>query len=82
MTSQRYPSGRIINTEFDSTGRVSGVKDAATNNYYVGGMPTDSANRIQYNSQGAVSAMKLGNGLWERTTYNSRLQPTYIKLGS
>ena len=31
---------------------------------------------------GAISAMKLGNGLWEHTNFNSRLQPTQIGLGT
>ena len=37
---------------------------------------------LQYTSHGAISAMKLGNGLWEHTSFNSRLQPTLIGLGT
>ena len=29
-----------------------------------------------------VASAKLGNGLWEHTNYNSRLQPTQIGLGT
>ena len=35
-----------------------------------------------YNAAGAVTAMKFGNGRWESTQFNSRLQPTMIGLGS
>src|SRR5262249_7452353 len=50
--------------------------------YYAGAASSDSSNRIQYAAHGAVSAMKLGNGLWEHTNFNSRLQPIEIGLGS
>ena len=33
-------------------------------------------------SAGAVTAMQLGNGGWESTEFNSRLQPTQIALGA
>lgn len=39
------------------------------------------ANGFFYIAAGAVTAMKLGNGKWENTTFNSRLQPTKIGLG-
>ena len=39
-------------------------------------------NRFVYNAAGAVSSLKLGNGKFESTTFNSRLQPTQIALGS
>ncbi|MGB7070785.1 MAG: RHS repeat-associated core domain-containing protein, partial [Pyrinomonadaceae bacterium] len=35
-----------------------------------------------YNAAGAVSSMRLGNGKFENTQFNSRLQPTQIGLGS
>ena len=37
---------------------------------------------MQYAAHGGVSAMRLGNGLWEHTNSNSRMQPTQIGLGS
>jgi hypothetical protein len=40
------------------------------------------ANAFTYTSAGAVSSMRLGNGKFENTTFNSRLQPTQIGLGS
>ncbi|MGD9588458.1 MAG: hypothetical protein AB7Q37_04750 [Pyrinomonadaceae bacterium] len=39
------------------------------------------ANNFTYNAAGAVTSMQLGNGTWEGTTFNSRLQPTQIALG-
>ena len=40
------------------------------------------ANNFTYNAAGAVTSMQLGNGRWESTTFNSRLQPTQIALGA
>jgi len=40
------------------------------------------ASNFTYTASGAVSSMQLGNGLWESTAFNSRLQPTQIALGT
>src|SRR5262249_50377044 len=72
-------------TDYDTAGRVAGVKNQASGAYWAGAAPTDTTNRIQYAPQGAVSAMRLGNSgtsLWERTTYNTRLQTEQIRLGT
>jgi RHS repeat-associated protein len=82
MTSQTYPSNKKVVTSYDAAGRIAGVKDSLAAAYYVGASATDSSNRIQYTATGAVSVIKLGNGLWEHTNYNSRLQPTQIGLGT
>lgn len=81
MTSQTYPSNKIIATEYDGAGRIAGVKNQASAAYYVGAAPADPTNRLQYTAHGAVSQMKLGNQLWEHTSFNSRLQTTQIGLG-
>ncbi|HEV2864838.1 MAG TPA: RHS repeat-associated core domain-containing protein [Pyrinomonadaceae bacterium] len=81
LTSETYPSGRVVRTEYDGAGRVAGVRNQA-GSYYAGAAPTDAQNRIAYTASGAVSAMRLGNGLWERTQYNSRLQITQLGLGA
>ncbi|MBK7706817.1 MAG: hypothetical protein IPJ30_13865 [Acidobacteria bacterium] len=39
------------------------------------------ANHFTYTAAGAVSSMQLGNGTWEKTAFNSRLQPTQTALG-
>src|SRR6185503_2971871 len=82
LISQTYPSGRVVKTEYDGAGRSAGVKNNATGTYYAGAVATDATNRIQYSAAGAIQAMKLGNGLWEHTNFNSRLQRIQIGLGS
>lgn len=82
LISLTYPSGRVIKPEYDAAGRTAGVKDQASGTYYAGAAYTDATNRLQYAPHGAVSVMKLGNGLWEHTTFNNRLQPTQIGLGT
>ncbi|MEN3325328.1 MAG: hypothetical protein V7638_135 [Acidobacteriota bacterium] len=82
IVSQTYPSGRVIKTNYDEAGRIAGVKNEATGLYYAGAASTDTTNRLQYAVTGAIQTMKLGNNLWERTTFNSRLQPTQIALGT
>ncbi len=82
LTSETYPSGRVVLTEYDSAARIAGVKNQATGLYYAGATSSDTVNRMQYAAHGAVSVMKLGNGKWEHTNFNSRLQPTQIGLGS
>ncbi|HLG13898.1 MAG TPA: RHS repeat-associated core domain-containing protein, partial [Blastocatellia bacterium] len=82
VTDETYPSLRVVHTEYDGAGRIAGVRNQATGAYYAGGASGDAVNRIQYTAHGAVSAMKLGNSLWEHTMFNSRLQPTQIGLGT
>jgi len=82
MLTETYPSGRVVQTEYDSAGRVAGVRNQGATSYYAGATASDAANRIQYSPQGAVSTMKLGNGKWEHTNFNNRLQPTRIGLGT
>ena len=40
------------------------------------------ANSFVYTAAGAVSSLRLGNGKFENTQFNSRLQPTQIGLGA
>ena len=82
QTAMTYPSGRVITSEYDGAGRLSGVRDQSSGVYYAGAASTDATNRLQYAAHGAVSVMKLGNGLWEHTSFNSRLQTTQIGLGT
>lgn len=74
MTSETYPSLKKVVTSYDSAGRISQVKDQSLNKLYASG--------FSYASHGAVEAMTLGNNLIERATFNSRLQPVQIKLGT
>ncbi|HEX7314489.1 MAG TPA: RHS repeat-associated core domain-containing protein [Pyrinomonadaceae bacterium] len=81
LVSEQYPSGRMVKTEYDAAGRVAGVKNPATGLYYAGGA-AGSAERILYNASGAATSVRLGNGLWEQTDYNSRGQLTRLRLGT
>jgi RHS repeat-associated protein len=82
LTRQTYPSGRIVVTDYDAAGRLSGVKQQATGFYYAGSAPTATMGRMQYAAHGGLSAMRLGNQMWEMTRFNNRLQPTEISLGT
>ena len=78
MIEQTYPSGRKVKNTLDATGDLSLVqsKKNASSGYWA------YANSFTYNAAGAVTSMQLGNGRWESTTFNSRLQPTQIGLGA
>jgi len=82
MTLEEYPSQKMIETQYDGAGRIAGVKQAGVSGFFAGAASSDATNRLQYTAHGAVSVMKLGNGLWEHTNFNSRLQPTQIGLGA
>lgn len=69
LTSEKYPSGRIINVGYDANGRLSQISDASRT--YL--------NNLQYQSNGgALSGMTLGNGVQQSFGYNDRLQMTQI----
>ena len=77
MTTETYPSGRAITTVYDVAGRAStinGQKTGEANKTY--------ASAFSYAAHGGIASMNLGNGLWEHTNFNSRLQPTLIGLGT
>jgi RHS repeat-associated protein len=77
LSSQQYPSGRVVSTSYDNAGRfntVTGQKAGEPNKSY--------ATSFSYTANGTVSSVKLGNNLWEHTSYNSRLQPVEIGLGT
>lgn len=70
LRSETYPSGRVVATTYDQAGRISGVQGARA-----------SLGSISYMPHGAVTSARLGNGLWETTLFNMRLQPKWIRLG-
>ena len=74
MTGETYPSQKKVVTSYDTAGRVSEVKNQALNKLYASG--------FSYGTHGAVEAMTLGNNLVERTSFNTRLQPVQIRLGT
>ena len=82
ISSQTYPSGRIVTTNYDTAGRIAGVKNETNGLYYAGAAASDVLNRIQYAAHGVVSKIKLGNEKWEHTNFNNRFQPIEIGLGT
>jgi hypothetical protein len=77
LIEQQYPSGRKVRNELDASGDLALVESKKN----PGHAYWTFANRFSYNATGAVTSMQLGNGRWESTTFNSRLQPTQIALG-
>ncbi|MBL0162036.1 MAG: RHS repeat protein [Bryobacterales bacterium] len=87
LAAVTYPgSGRTITTCPDGLGRVvwvSGVKTAADCEQAAAVSHTDAyASGITYGAHGAMSGLRLGNGLYESTTYNTRQQPSVLGLGT
>ena len=78
LIEQKYPSGRIVKNTLDAEGDLAIVqsKKNANQGFF------NYAKNFIYTAAGAVSSMQLGNGKWESTTFNSRLQPTQIALGT
>ena len=78
LIEETYPSGRVVKNTLDATGDLSMVtskeNSSAIYKTYV--------NDFTYNAAGAVTSLKLGNGKFESTQFNSRLQPTQIALGA
>ncbi len=70
MTAQKYPSGRVVETEIDNFGRMAEVSDAQRT--YVSG--------LAFNAQGMLSQINLGNGTNEAFAYNDRFQMTSQSL--
>ncbi len=78
MIEQQYPSGRKVQNVLDADGSLEMVKSRknTSSGYHA------YANNFTYNAAGAVTSVQLGNGTWESTAFNSRLQPTQIALGA
>jgi len=78
LDEQTYPSGRVVKNELDASGDLATVtsKENSSAIFKI------YANDFTYNAAGAVTSLRLGNGRFETTTFNSRLQPTQIGLGT
>lgn len=78
LVEQQYPSGRVVKNVLDQNGDLAMVeaKKNSSSGYW------SYANSFTYNAARAVTSMQLGNGRWESTVFNSRLQPTHINLGT
>lgn len=75
LISQTYPSGQIVSTSYDQTGDLMEVSRS------MGGGTYKYASEFEFTAAGEIGKIKLGNGLWERTEYNSRRQIKKIILG-
>lgn len=76
---QGLPSGRFIWTAYDDASRIKSVSAETA-----GGGSRSYVSEVGYAPHGPISAMRLGNGLWEHTEFDpgGRLQPTVIGLGA
>ncbi|MFN6963476.1 MAG: RHS repeat domain-containing protein [Pyrinomonadaceae bacterium] len=90
LIEETYPSGRVVKNVLDMSGDLSIVQSGkcldanpATNAACTNRAGLwNYASSFTYNAAGAVTSMQLGNGLWESTVFNTRLQPTRIALGT
>ena len=73
LLTQTYPSTKVVKYEYGSDGDLAQVSNNQTQKVY--------ANSFGYAAHGQVEKMRLGNGKWETTAFNSRLQITNIGLG-
>jgi RHS repeat-associated protein len=78
LDEETYPSTRVVKNELDPNGDLLAVesKKNSTAGFW------RYADTFTYNAAGAVTSMQLGNGRWESTVFNARLQPTQIALGA
>ena len=77
LIEETYPSNRVVKNTLDADGDLSKVQSKKANDTF-----RIYANSFNYTAAGAVSSVRLGNSKWENTSFNSRLQPTQIGLGS
>lgn len=78
LISQTYPSGRMVTTSYDTDGNLANVSSKSNST----ATPGTYASAFRYTPAGAIQSMKLGNGRFESTLFNSRLQPIEIGLGT
>ncbi|MEW6735751.1 MAG: hypothetical protein AB1489_30950, partial [Acidobacteriota bacterium] len=72
--SHTYPSGTIVTTSYNNSGQISTVSR--------NGQLITSTTNSSYNAAGALVQEQLGNQLYHNISYNSRLQPKRISLGT
>ncbi|MBA3352270.1 MAG: RHS repeat protein, partial [Blastocatellia bacterium] len=79
LVSQTYPSGKVVTNFFDNVGdlwSVAGRTPTTPYKSYASGFDYD------FISTGAQNKMQLGNGRWESTIFNKRLQTVQVALGT
>ena len=62
MTSEKYPSGKVVTNSFDANGRLSGLADASRT--YLNGLAYQG-------NGGSVSTMIFGNGTMQTFGINA-----------
>ena len=83
VATETYPSvpgasdRRSVSFSYDNAGRLSSLSSSATS--YAAAASVSS---IGYSSQNALTTETYGNSLIHAVSYNNRLQPTEIKLGT
>ena len=83
LATETYPSvpgasdRRTVTYSFDSAGRLNSLSSGATT--YA---PAANVTNIGYASSNALNTETYGNSLVHAVSYNNRLQPTEIKLGT
>lgn len=78
LIEETYPSTRVVKNVLDNDGDLAIVQSKKNQNSGF----FNYAENFTYTAAGAVSSLQLGNGKWESTQFNSRLQPTQIALGT
>jgi YD repeat-containing protein len=71
LTSEKYPSGRLLNLQYDLANRPTQVQNNATSTNY--------ASNVTYNPAGGMSSLNLANGISRTISVNPRWQPSEIK---
>jgi RHS repeat-associated protein len=79
LESEQYPSQRTVQTCYDSAGRESGVSGTPAN---APSSVTNYASAVTYAPHGDMQSANLGNTLSEAWSYNNRLQPVSIGVGT
>ncbi len=70
LTSETYPSGRVVTTSYDGANRFAGVSGA------LNGVTTPYVSNVSYWPHGAILGLNRANSLsLTAAVYNSRLQP-------
>ncbi|MEP7147804.1 MAG: RHS repeat-associated core domain-containing protein [Acidobacteriota bacterium] len=75
LVTQTYPSGKVVQFAYDASGDLSQVSRQAASGDFV------YANSFDYTAHGQVQKLRLGNGKWETTQFNSNRRITQIGLG-
>jgi RHS repeat-associated protein len=87
LTQEIYPSGRTVMNGYDTAGRLCSVSGTTTSPppappYTCSGTGKTYASSMQYTPQGALKSMSRGDTLTETWSYNSRMQPSSVTVGS